>query len=270
MHKFKETIAKLDKSPKSNESLSEDWTKINLEWENDINLKNILTKSNLGFYHSRLIFWLKLKEAPKTVTKIRRIRVKLENKIKEFCQNEIIKEIKEINKETKGPLIFIYPIFELYREDRFWSLERKRPYSLPTTCFFTKLDDRESKDVEMRISGAKIITMDMSNWFFEILVNIVFHEGLYRQTRDKKLKIRHLKKDIYVGLENRLEDFASKLMTIFHQYSTAYSRREIQKTALRISKNSLKIAKFSLILATFSLIFAAISLILAIIGLQYK
>lgn len=265
MDEFKEAIERLDKSPRITESTSEDWTKIKLEWENDDNLNDILSESTLGFYHSRLIFWLKLKNAPKTITKIRRIRIKLEDKIKEFCQNEIIKEIEKINKETKGPLIFIYPIFELNREEQFWTIERKRPFSLPTTCFFTKLDDIESNYVEMRISGAKIISMDMSDWFFEILVNIVFHEGLYRQTRDKKLKIRHLKEDIYGGLENRLEDFASKLMTIFHQYSTTYSGREIQETSLQISKRSLKIAQYSALFAIISVILVIISVILAII-----
>ena len=72
----------------------------------------------------------------------------------------------------------------------------------------------------------------MSKWFFETLVNIVFHEGLYRQTRDKKLIRKYGNKKIYRNLENRLEDFASSLMTIFHQYSSDYSRHKIQKIAL--------------------------------------
>lgn len=239
MHNFKKVIKNLDKSPENNESSDEDWIKIKLEWENDDDLKKIISESDLGFYHSRLIFSLKLTKAPKTVTETRKIRIKLEKKIRAFFQNELIKEIKKITKDVNGMLIFIYPIFELYRKEKFWDFERKRPYSLPTTCFFTKLNDRKKKYVKMRISGAKIITMDMSIWLFEILVNIVFHEGLYRQTREKNLKLQQSEEKIYGGLENRLEDFASKLMTIFHQYSSAYSVGRIQRIAVGVSIISL-------------------------------
>ncbi len=251
---FKEEIKKLDRSTESIQLPSEDWTKIKLEWEKGDNLKDMLSKSDLGFYHSRLIFRFKLKKAPITVTETRNVRIKLENKISEFCKNEIIKAIKKILKNAKGLLIFIYPIFELHRKEEFWDYKKKRPYSLPTTCFFAELDDIEGKDVKMRISGAKIITMDMSNWFFDKLVNIVFHEGLYRQTRDDKLNPQQSEESIYCGLENRLEDFAGTLMTIFHQYSTAEARRRIQKISVGISIFSLIIAIFSVFFAVFSLI----------------
>ena len=87
----------------------------------------------------------------------------------------------------------------------------------------------------MRISGAQIIATNMSEWFFETLVNIVFHEGLYRQIRDEKLIERDENKLICRNLENRIENFAGNLMTIFHQYSSHYSTRNLQKIALSAS-----------------------------------
>jgi hypothetical protein len=75
----------------------------------------------------------------------------------------------------------------------------------------------------------------MSHWFFENLVSIIFHEGLYRQTRDKKEGKLPSNRSVYNGLENRLEDFAGKLMTTFHEYSSEYVRRNIQKIALGAS-----------------------------------
>ena len=215
-----------------------DWIKVNLGWEKDI---NTISKSELGFYHSRIIFKFRLKEQPKNIAEIRKIREEIEEKIKIFCEDEkkgIIKQIKQI---AKPPYIFTYPIFELEKDVQFWKSPGQRPYSLQTTCFYTKLDDRKrsfffkGKNVKMRISGAQIITTRMSRWFFETLVNIVFHEGLYRQTRDDKLRERHKDTLIYKNLENRLEDFASSLMTIFHQYSSDYHRRRMQRIALRAS-----------------------------------
>ncbi len=215
-----------------------DWIKVNLGWEKDINM---ISKSELGFYHSRLIFKFRLREPPKDIAEIREIREEIEEKIKIFCEDEkkgIIKQIKQI---AKPPYLFTYPIFELGKGAEFWRSPQQRPYSLQTTCFYTKLDDRKrsfffkGKKVQMRISGAQIIATRMSRWFFETLVNIVFHEGLYRQTRDDKLKERHKNTLIYRNLENRLEDFASSLMTMFHQYSSDYHRRRIQRIALRAS-----------------------------------
>jgi len=229
---FNEDVKNLDKSRENYQSLNDNWTKIQLQWENDEIFKEIISESELGFYHSRLIFKFRLKGTPNTLMEVREKRINLETKIEQFCQEEIIEIIKKIDKDAKAPIIFIYPIFELNRKENFWNFERKRPFSLPTTCFYTKLDDPDGKKVQMRISGAKIIAMDMSDWFFETLVNIIFHEGLYRQTRDKNKKIVESNKQIYGGLENRLEDFASKLMTTFHEYSSDNIRRKIQKLAL--------------------------------------
>ena len=207
-----------------------------LDWEED--LSDIISKAGLGFYHSRLIFNFDLKSTPKDIFGIRKVRERLESKISDYCSNEIVPIIKSYNREAKEPFIFTFPIFELNIKEDFWKFEKQKPYSLPTTCFYAELDDRRrlpGKKVKMRISGAKIIASDMSQWFFENLVNIVFHEGLYRQTRDKKEKRLSTNNEIYNGLENRLEDFASKLMTTFHEYSSEYVRRNIQKIALGAS-----------------------------------
>jgi hypothetical protein len=205
----------------------DDWKIKPLSWPK---LADIISNVELGFYHSRLIFKFDLGSALKDISQIREIRKKLESKIEDFCIKKVIPHAKPYIKEPKEPHIFIYPIFELNIREHFWRFEGQKPYSLPTTCFFTKLDDPEGKSVKMRISGAKIVASNMSEWFFNNLVNIVFHEGLYRQTR-KKDELP-LKEPVYKGLENRLEDFASKLMTTFHEYSSEYIRRKIQKTAL--------------------------------------
>jgi hypothetical protein len=57
----------------------------------------------------------------------------------------------------------------------------------------------------------------MSDWFFWNLTNIIFHEGLYRQSREKKFRNNQVK----AGLENRLENFASNLMNSFYQLTNA-------------------------------------------------
>lgn len=211
-----------------------DWIKIDLGWEKKI---GIITESKLGFYHSRLIFKFGLQEVPKTITEIREIREELEKEIIDFCGDEEKKFIKQIKDRCKTPYIFIYQIFEIEEKAELWKAPEQRPYSLQTTCFFTDLYDprekcQKGRYVKMRISGAKLIATNMGKWFFQTLVNIIFHEGLYRQTRDEKFMKRNKNKLIYRGLENRLEDFAKSLMTIFHQYSSDYWSRRIKKIAL--------------------------------------
>ena len=205
-----------------------------LDWPE---FSDIISKAQVGFYHSRLIFDFDLRSTPKNIFEIRDRRERLESKIEDYCSKEVVPVIKSYNKKAKEPFIFTYPIFELNIKEDFWKFERQKPYSLPTTCFYTELDDRRGlpffgKKVKMRISGAKAIASGMSNWFFENLVSIVFHEGLYRQTRDKKETNLPSNKEVYNGLENRLESFASRLMTTFHEYSSEYVRRNIQKIAL--------------------------------------
>ena len=205
---------------------------------------DIMSSVELGFYHSRLIFKFDLRSAPKTLSEVREMREKIELKIEDLCLNKMIPIIKSYNKKAKEPYIFIYPIFELNVQEDFWRFEGQKPYSLPTTCFFTELDDPKGKKVKMRISGAKIIASDMSEWFFNNLVNIVFHEGLYRQTRGKS-KLPRIE-PVYKGVENRLEDFASELMTTFHEYSSEYVRRRIQLIALIAAAIGLTLTVLSL------------------------
>lgn len=234
----------------SSDQTIDGWEIKTLKWSE---LSDIISKVELGFYHSRLIFKFDLSSTPKTILEIRDRRERLELKIEDYCSKNVIPIIRSCSKDPTNPLIFTYPIFELNIQEDFWEFERQKPYSLPTTCFYTELDDRRrlpffGKKVKMRISGAKIIASDMSNWFFENLVSIVFHEGLYRQARDKKERKLSSKELVYKGLENRLEDFASRLMTTFHGYSSEYVRRNIQKFALIASVASVAIAIFLAIL----------------------
>ncbi len=226
----------------SSTSTTDGWTTKTLDWPE---LSDSISKAELGFYHSRLIFRFDLRSTPKDILRIRELRRKLESTIEDFCSNEIIPFVRSYNRRAKKPFIFVFPIFELNIQEDFWIFRGQKPYSLPTTCFFTELDDPKGKKVKMRISGAKIIASDMSEWFFNNLVNIVFHEGLYRQARDKE---KLLPKDpVYVGLENRLEDFASKLMTTFHEFSSEYVRRRIATIALYASIGAIVISIISLL-----------------------
>jgi hypothetical protein len=188
------------------------------------NLKDNVSNLTVGYYHSRLIFRGNLITVPTNIFEVRQLRTKLENELNDFVSSEIIPKMA---KYTNGPRIFSYSVFEIRNKSLFWQFKREKTYSLPTTCFYTELDDPRHgwinflinilrpKKVKVRISGAKIITSEMSDWFFWNLTNIVFHEGLYRQSRDSNLQRRHMN----TGLENRLEDFANNLMTSFYQLS---------------------------------------------------
>lgn len=215
-----------------------DWKKIDLDWENRV---ATISKSEIGFYHSRLIFQFLLKEPINSISDVRKIREALEDEIRNFCGDHGEGFIANIKDKANKPYIFYYPLFELNKEEKFWKSPDERPYSLQTTCFYTELHDLKKKfirnvikrkDVKMRISGAQVITTNMSDLFFYRLINIIFHEGLYRQTRDEKLNKGHKCELIHGDLENRLEDFASRLMTIFYQYSNDYYRRGLQLIAL--------------------------------------
>jgi len=212
-----------------------DWIKIDLDWEKRVDM---ISKSELGFYHSRLIFQFLLKEPLKNIADVRKIREALEDEIRKFCGDNEEGFIIKIKDKANMPYIFYYPLFELNKEEEFWKSPDERPYSLQTTCFYTELHDLKKryvikrKHVKMRISGAQIVTTNMSDLFFYRLINIIFHEGLYRQTRDEKLNKRHKSELIQGDLENRLEDFASCLMTFFYQYSSDYYRRGLQLIAL--------------------------------------
>ena len=130
---------------------------------------------------------------PKEILGIRNLRFVIEKKIVAYLEENVI---PQMSKYSQRPRIFIYPIVEAKNKESFWNFGTQKPYSMPTTCFYTELDDpRQGKlswfvnslkprKIKMRVSGAKIITSEMSDWFFWNLVNIVFHEGLYRQSRE--------------------------------------------------------------------------------------
>jgi hypothetical protein len=160
--------------------------------------------------------------------------------MRDFLIESIIPAMEQY---TKNPRIFIYPIFEIQNDEPFWKFDTQKPFSLPTTCFYTELEDPRQgrlsslsntlypRKAKMRVSGAKIITSEMSDWFFWNLVNIVFHEGLYRQSRESKFKAN----SVHAGVENRLEDFASNLMTTFYEVSNARAQDLIAKFALSLA-----------------------------------
>lgn len=227
MKKFAEKII-----PDSRESVY-GWTTGPLYWPSLEEASNI----KIGYYHSRLIFRFHLVKVPTGILGIRKLRMKIGDKIEEFLEDRVIPAMKSY---VKKPRVFIYPIFELRNKEVFWKFEKQKSYSLPSTCFYTELDDPKgrrfswlsalySKKVKMRVSGAKIITSQMSEWFFWNLVNIVFHEGLYRQSREDD---RFPDEGVYPGLENRLEDFASSLMSIFYELSSARVQDLIAKFVL--------------------------------------
>ena len=216
-------------------------------------LNDIVKNIKMGFYHSRLIFRLDLKKVPEKLHEIRDIRRKLKERVEDYLNEKIIPSME---KYVKSPRVFLYPIFEIRGGELFWkSFGEQKPYSSATTCFYTKLDDPRGrgwwlrlplighivsvlfpKEVRMRVSGASIITTEMSSWFFWNLTNIIFHEGLYRQSRSIGLSEDLFKaKGTYYGLENRLEDFASRLMDTFNDLSSIRVQGLIAKIALIIA-----------------------------------
>lgn len=221
-------------------------------------MDDVVFDVKLGFYHSRFIFQFSLLSAPNRLSGIREIRKKLEGAIEVFFDSIVIKEMKFYRPELKQPHIFVYPIFELDHKNPFWKSKFNKPFSMATTCFYTEIDDRSSsfrgRKVKTRISGAKIITTHMSDWFFYNLVNIIFHEGLYRQARDKQQNNKPTTKTICHGLENRLENFAGQLMATFHTYSSEYVRRNIQRIAISASVFAILVSIVSLIISILNLI----------------
>ena len=234
------------------------WITCSLHWPD---LEDEVIDIIIGYYHSRLIFRFRLVSVPKNIFGIRRLRIKLEKRVRKFLVDKVIPAMKPY---VKKPRIFIYPIFELRSKENFWKFDKQKPYSLPTTCFYAELDDPKGrkfewlvgslrpKKVKMRVSGAKIITSEMSNWFFWNLINIVFHEGLYRQSREDD---RFRGEKAYPGLENRLEDFASSLMTMFYELSSARVQDLIAKFVLVLTIVGILIAFIQFVLPLFSQLF---------------
>lgn len=182
-----------------------------------------------GYYHSRLIFRFKLISAPKKIAEVRVIREKVGKFIEDYLKEKVFPDVTEASNLGKEAKAFIYPVFELKSDCSLWRFGQTLPYTLQTTCFYTKLRDTGRRlwllgmipglsrifrsQVQMRISGAKLVTSQMSDEFFVNLVNVVYHEGLYRQSREKGI----LPGQVHKGLELRLEKFADELMTSFSQ-----------------------------------------------------
>lgn len=228
-------------------------TSKSLNWSE---LNDIVRNAKIGFYHSRLIFRFDLTEAPESIDKFREIRRKIRDRVDDYLNKEVIKIMEKYVEKNKKPRIFFYSIFEIQEHEAFWKgFGEQKPYSSATTCFYTKLDDPRGrkwwlwlpligqgvsvlgpKKVRMRVSGGSVITTEMSNWFFWNLTNIVFHEGLYRQSRNIDLSKDLFKtRGVYFGLENRLEDFASRLMNTFHNLSSTHTRSVIAQIALIVA-----------------------------------
>lgn len=187
-----------------------------------------------GFYHSRVILRFELTSCPKTISEVREIRQDVESFVEKYLVDNVISMSRECLETL--PKAFIYPVFELTANCPIWRFKRNSPYTLATTCFYTDLRDTEQPrwsmlklplirrvaqaflpaTVKMRISGAKIITSPMSDWFFWNLTNLIYHEGLYRTCREQNI----VGGEVYKGIENRLEDFADRLMASFSQSIT--------------------------------------------------
>ena len=82
----------------------------------------------------------------------------------------------------------------------------------------------------------------MSEWFFWNLTNLVYHEGLYRQSREEKITSG----EVYKGLELHLEDFADRLMASFSQ--------SVTNVVLRVLTLWLVLLTFFLFLVTIALV----------------
>lgn len=227
------------------------WATRKLSWTN---LKYKIADIEMGYYHSRLIFRFILTSVPNDIFGLRSMRFDLEKKITEFLKKDILPFMKPY---IKRPRIFIYPVFELRSTETFWKFPEEKPFSLPSTCFYTELDDPKGrkpewlvgslrpKKVKIRVSGAKIVASEMSKWFFWNLINIVFHEGLYRQSREND---RFKDEGVYPGLENRLEDFASSLMKTFYELSSVRVQDLIAKFVLLLTILGILIAFIQFIL----------------------
>lgn len=202
-------------------------------WEEDLLLKkrSVKPKFLFGFYHSRVIFRFELEDSPESISRVREIRQAIEDYIESYLKKRIFPQAQKISNICLRA--FIYPVFELRGRCALWKFSDTSPYILPTTCFYTSLRDPERvrwsflqipclqtlakilipATVKMRISGAKIITSPMSDWFFWNLTNVVYHEGLYRHCRETP----NGESKVYKGFEARLEDFADRLMASFSQ-----------------------------------------------------
>ena len=211
-------------------------------WKEDTQLRvcGVKPKFLSGFYHSRVILRFELADCPETISRVREIREAIEN----FTGNYLESILTQVYKVSGiHPKAFIYPVFELDAHCPLWRFAESSPYTLPTTCFYTDLRDPEQPrwaflqipwlrtlakalfpaTVKMRISGAKLITSPMSEWFFWNLTNLVYHEGLYRQSREQQISGG----EVYKGLELRLEDFADRLMASFSQSVTNVVQRTL-------------------------------------------
>lgn len=195
----------------------------------DLKEAGVMPEYLCGYYHSRLIFQFRLAKSPKTIAEVRTIRQRVEEFAEDYLKSKVFFRVAKVSPLGRKARAFMYPIFELKSDCELWKFANTLPYTLPTTCFYTELPDTGWRlwllrkiplfgrflpgEVRMRISGAKIISSRMSDRFFWNLVNVVYHEGLYRQSREIRIEPREVCK----GLEGRLEKFADELITSFSQ-----------------------------------------------------
>jgi hypothetical protein len=196
--------------------------------------------------HSRLIikFSLANDKNYRSIAEVRKTRHELEEKVKQYLSLVRVRMSEAVQfQRGKGPRIFSYATFEL-SESSLWQqpfVERPQPATLSTTCFFAKLPDLGKtylftpKQLRLRISGAKIITEEMSSEFFWNLTNVVFHKGLYKQQRDRdglNVDLGFAPTGIHFGLENRLEDFSEHLIITFSQTQLANQNTRLNQSVL--------------------------------------
>jgi len=217
-----------------------------------------------GFYHSRIILRFKLTSCPQTLSEVRKIREAIEDFTEHYLTEWVFVKVREALDTC--PRAFIYPVFELSHDCPILRVTGETPYMLPTTCFYTSLRDPEqmrwffqesirprtiaqaffTATVNMRISGAMIITSPMSKWFFWHLTNLIYHEGLYRQSRDKQIQIRI--GEVYRGLEFRLADFADELMASFSQSVANVYQRILNRLLVSLTISIIALTVFLIVL----------------------
>lgn len=230
-------------------------------------------EATVGIAHSRIIFDFKLKNVPlNNFWEIRRVRVELEDKVASFLEERALPAMQRVlwewvrrNPQRGGPRIFVYPVFEVNSNEPFWKdLQEDKPFNIPTTCFHARLRDLQGgwrvlggKTVKMRVSGAKIIATEMSNRFFWELVNVVYYQGLYWQSRESSQAFPIGR--VHRSLENRLEDFGREFATTFYELVSA---RMLERLNFRL----VVVTVFLVLLTVLVLVVAAATLIITASG----
>jgi hypothetical protein len=194
--------------------------------EGECEIPGVAKRFTFGFYHSRLIVSFALTEAIASVGQLRELRERVQG-----CARTLVAErVLGIDRGPKA--VFTYCVFEI-ESAAFWRSKGEDIYGIQSTCFYTELPDPDSsryvplskyvwpKPVKLRISGGGVVASSMSKSFRWNLINIVYHEGLYRESRSKQKEGKRGQGEgngqIYEGVEDRLEQFADELMDLFSQ-----------------------------------------------------